>query len=564
LYNPVNTWHGIGFDRFGRIIRIDLSRNGLKGFLPDVFNREGAQIVSSLKYLSLFDNEIGGDIPTSLGFLRALEYLDLSKNRFEGEVPEELGTLPELLMLALSDNRLTVLPEGIGNAPKLRTFLIAGNLLNEVPERLGNVRTLQHLDISRNRLGVIPDSYTGLSNLEILLAKRNQLAALPENIGNLSKLSNLAFNGNRIKNLPFSLLSLRNLKVLSAEENELEFDDLLPLRNLAKDVFSYAPQADINDERIENVPLRGSLTLSVVTFGSGNIYRWVKDEAEIEEYLPEMSLNFIRLRDAGIYYAKVRNPLLPDLTLHRRTITVNIDCKELYSVKINTYDATAFCDGKPSHARLFVVSPSEDFKYQWYHGSAPIALADMPTFTATDTGTYYVAATHKSGCTVFSDAIRIKPNDTEISVTVDGALMRVTSNADLVAFQWYLENVPVTNANNAEHLAYAIGNYHVKVTDEFGCEHVSEKVFVGVLGNDDFESFVWSLYPNPTRDVLKVKFERPIDGEIIVTDMLGRELSRQKVNDKEAVIYTETLPNGVYFVEVLGEKMTLRRKFVKE
>ena len=55
----------------------------------------------SLQFLSLWANQLTGEIPEELGNLTGLTALDLHENQLSGEVPEELGNLTGLTYLNL-------------------------------------------------------------------------------------------------------------------------------------------------------------------------------------------------------------------------------------------------------------------------------------------------------------------------------------------------------------------------------------------------------------------------------------------------------------------------------
>ena len=52
--------------------------------------------------LSLYDKELSGSIPSSLGQLTKLEYLNLSENDLSGSIPSSLGQLTNLQSLIMT------------------------------------------------------------------------------------------------------------------------------------------------------------------------------------------------------------------------------------------------------------------------------------------------------------------------------------------------------------------------------------------------------------------------------------------------------------------------------
>ncbi|TYJ13126.1 hypothetical protein E1A91_A10G030500v1 [Gossypium mustelinum] len=100
-------WSGADcqFDKSGRkwfIDGLDLSNQGLKGFLPDDISK-----LIHLQSLNLSGNTIHGVIPSSLGTITSLELLDLSYNFLNGSIPESLGNLTALRRLNLNGNSLS-------------------------------------------------------------------------------------------------------------------------------------------------------------------------------------------------------------------------------------------------------------------------------------------------------------------------------------------------------------------------------------------------------------------------------------------------------------------------
>ena len=110
-----NTWHGVTVNSDGRVIRVVLPGNNLRGELP--------------RQIGNFDHVFD---------------LDLRSNRLTGAIPAEFGNLTLALGIDLGLNTLSgEVPSTLGNATALTTLNLDGNLLS----------------------GRIPDTFTALLNL---------------------------------------------------------------------------------------------------------------------------------------------------------------------------------------------------------------------------------------------------------------------------------------------------------------------------------------------------------------------------------------------------------------
>ncbi|XP_013600596.1 PREDICTED: receptor-like protein 12 [Brassica oleracea var. oleracea] len=95
---------------------IDFSENNLGGQIP-----ESIGLLKSLIVLNLSNNDFTGHIPSSWAYLTSLESLDLSQNQLTGKIPQELATLSFLEYINVSHNKLTgQIPHStqIGGQPK--------------------------------------------------------------------------------------------------------------------------------------------------------------------------------------------------------------------------------------------------------------------------------------------------------------------------------------------------------------------------------------------------------------------------------------------------------------
>ena len=85
--------------------------------------------------LDLSSNQLSGEIPASLGTLKALKLLNISHNKLSGKIPASLGDLENLESLDLSHNQLSgSIPPTLTKLQQLTTFDVSNNqLTGQIP-----------------------------------------------------------------------------------------------------------------------------------------------------------------------------------------------------------------------------------------------------------------------------------------------------------------------------------------------------------------------------------------------------------------------------------------------
>ncbi|KAF8400899.1 hypothetical protein HHK36_014202 [Tetracentron sinense] len=195
------------------LANLHLSNNYLRGSIPDAFAD-----MTSLQELDLSSNdEMGGEIPRTLGTLCNLKRLDLSVNRITGEITKFLDRLSgctnsSLEMLHLDDNQLSGhLPNSLGNLKKLRSLGLSKNQMNgTIPESVGQLSELFMLDLSNNQMnGTIPESVGQLSELVMLDLSYNSWEGVISEVHflNLTRLEEMDISSTRLEEMDVSLIS---------------------------------------------------------------------------------------------------------------------------------------------------------------------------------------------------------------------------------------------------------------------------------------------------------------------------------------------------------------------
>ena len=288
---PLDQWCGVETDGTGRVIKLNLSVNRLRGSIPSELGD-----LTYLGELYLHSNNLGGTIPPELGNLTKLTVLRLYNNGLSGSIPPEFGNLVNLVSLELESNKLSgTIPPELDNLTLLSHISLYGNpLIGPIPPgiddlaRSNNVRIslmddrealealynatggdnwasncnwksdkpldqwcgvetnrtgrVIKLNLSVNRLrGSIPSELGDLTYLgELYLHSNNLGGTIPPELGNLTKLTVLRLYNNGLSgSIPPEFGNLVNLVSLELESNKLsgtippELDNLTLLSHIS-------------------------------------------------------------------------------------------------------------------------------------------------------------------------------------------------------------------------------------------------------------------------------------------------------------------------------------------
>ena len=251
----LDEWYGVTADALGRVLTLDLSRNGLAGHLPGNLS----ELARMTELRIAHNTDLSGHLPLSLAdlSLRALHYagtelcapVDTSFRDWLSAIPSHEGTGAECG--PLSDREiLEILFEATGgpnwtNNENWRTDAPLGDwygievddqgrvidldlrengLRGRMPRELGNLVNLERLDLAKNDLeGSIPPELGSLADLTRLYLRGNQLTgAIPPELGNLADLRSLRLERNLLTGrIPPKLGDLGNLHTLYLGRNDL-------------------------------------------------------------------------------------------------------------------------------------------------------------------------------------------------------------------------------------------------------------------------------------------------------------------------------------------------------
>ena len=160
---PISEWYGVDVSDDNKIY-LNLYNNNLSGYIPESLGR-----LYNLSSLNLFNNKISGEIGTlidTISKIKGLTLLSLRSNKFTGEISSKIGNFKELTVLDLSWNSITgEIPDEICGLTKLTSLsLYKNSITGKIPNNIG-LLPLMNLNLTYNLLtGPLPLSLLKMSN----------------------------------------------------------------------------------------------------------------------------------------------------------------------------------------------------------------------------------------------------------------------------------------------------------------------------------------------------------------------------------------------------------------
>ncbi|GJY66888.1 leucine-rich repeat-containing protein [Tanacetum coccineum] len=116
--------------------------------------KKSSQRLHNLHFFVLLDlsgNNISGEIPASLGNLKALQQLNISHNKISGNIPLSLGNLVRIESLDVSHNELSgSIPQSLGQLGNLTVLDVSNNMLKGKIPRGRQMDTMDALGFQNN------------------------------------------------------------------------------------------------------------------------------------------------------------------------------------------------------------------------------------------------------------------------------------------------------------------------------------------------------------------------------------------------------------------------------
>lgn len=106
-------------------------------------------------------------------------------------------------------------------------------------------------------------------------------------------------------------------------------------------------------------------------------------------------------------------------------------------------------------------------------------------------------------------------------------------------------------------------NYSFFIKNSFNPDTIAQINFCTTTGIETESNVSIQLFPNPADQFITVVIDfTDLNYNLIITDIFGREIKNEQVNNKNFTIETQSFSEGIYLIKIVNGKNSSTRKFV--
>lgn len=211
------------------------------------------------------------------------------------------------------------------------------------------------------------------------------------------------------------------------------------------------------------------------------------------------------------------------------------------------------CDGE---ATAMGISGAAPYNFYWDAGTG-----NQTTATATNLcqGTYTVTVVDNNSDSVLTTVDILEPlvlvvtlnnTTTETDPGNNGAIdINVTGGTSPYTYNWSNTSQTTQDVSNL-----AGGSYTVTVTDANGCTQTLNVTLPSTVGLAEISKNLFTMFPNPAKQLVNLKFTKDGEHLISITDVLGNQVLNQKSLKTQQEINIGEFSPGLYIVSVTHVK----------
>lgn len=240
---------------------------------------------------------------------------------------------------------------------------------------------------------------------------------------------------------------------------------------------------------------------------------------------------------------------------------LNYGCQAPVSnFNVNAGKDTTYCFGSPVALQGVAAGTTT---LQWSGGTGSIV---SPTSAVTgynpgpgETGNVLFTLTANGNCSLSkTDSVLIYIGaqiPTPFIQNNNPVLISSVSNP-VYFYQWTVNGVLLSGANNPQYTITAAGCYGITVTDSMGCSVESDTLCVTPVGiNELLQNGAVALANSPGNNPQLILLKEMTDVRMEVMDMTGRLLYSRSIKNEKQIELNEQLATGIYSVRLTGKNL---------
>jgi glucose/arabinose dehydrogenase len=206
---------------------------------------------------------------------------------------------------------------------------------------------------------------------------------------------------------------------------------------------------------------------------------------------------------------------------------------------------------------------------QNFLGHFPLTY-DYAAFGEGEDGEIYMVGYISQGLYRIKDKCLITPAPTPLIVSNGGApplTCTLPSDTSLM-YQWYLNGIPIANANADTVGYFGDGAYSLIITNEQGCQSISDNIAIAVVNTNEImqKTSDFKIFPNPSNAIVNLQLSENWKGQNTLTlyDLVGKMIETfdfQHVAKETRIInFRNIQQKGVYVLEIRNKNGQVGRQ----
>ena len=259
--------------------------------------------------------------------------------------------------------------------------------------------------------------------------------------------------------------------------------------------------------------------------------------------------------------------------IYKITVSDNANCKTVQRINVEgprlplsvSFDITDnFCfNEKNGKLRANVLGGVPEYNFLWADTSFKTNAV-----SGVESGIYKVTVTDDNGCSIDDSAsiggtapilITSTVLDTANLATIT---IEATGGSGLLNYSWKgPDGFADPRTQNLENLRIR-GEYILFVTDENNCVQTDTMEVAGVVNTSNISPQLRiQIYPNPSRDVVTIRFTEMATGELLLFDPNGSLVMQETYNEQEEVVIQKPF-SGVFILKIMNEGQPSYKRLV--